>query len=254
MASAAPGATDLNDKLLPIVRSSLFPVVEMRVARDARKSLENYYTTNQYYPYPASFPGDVTTLGNYRGYLPTGPSPNCPGPNPAPVIADLLPYMPGYSAGPPVNPGWFVNNNWQQFMVYAAAPRCTPRIDTNFNITIALLAPPPSCSNGCIPIPPLVPVVQLCLITQGVNTGSNNCNNSDPPNAFLTVGATGNIRAVVMPASYPIAAQARPCAGIADCLEAVGPNTENTDAIDNYVYVNPLRSAVNNDRRLIVAP
>jgi hypothetical protein len=236
-----------NDRLLPITRESLFPVVEMRVARELRLSLAGYYAANQFYPHAAPFPGSTATEATYRGYPPTGSTPACNPPTP-----DLLPYLPAYVS--PANQGWFVDNGWQQYMVYAVAPRCTARIRNNFSLTIALLAPPPPCSSGCINLI----LLQLCLISKGVDAAYLGCKNTvdgSPADSWLTVGGTANVRAIVMPASYPLTGQpARPCAGIANCLEAVGVSNENIDGVDNYVYAKPARSPTNNDTLVIVAP
>src|SRR5262249_1724971 len=62
MATTTPGPTDLNDKLMPITRDAVFPTVEMRVARELRLSLRNFFSDpvagpRQYYPLPAILPG-----------------------------------------------------------------------------------------------------------------------------------------------------------------------------------------------------
>jgi hypothetical protein len=230
-------SSTFNDRLLPITREALFPVVELRVAREVRLALGNYYTANQYYPYAAPLPGNIPTAGTYRGYVPTGPIANCPGPNPAPVTPSLSPYL----------PAWFASNNWQQFMVYAVAPRCTARIDTNVSLNIALLAPPPPCATSCINLI----LVQACLLSQDVNAGALSCDNTSA-GGYLNVGGTGSIRAIVLPASYRLAGQNRPCAAMNDCLETVAGNNENIDA-DN-TYIKPVRSAANNDNLVVVAP
>jgi len=227
-----------NDKLLPITNEALFPVVEMRVARELRVSLGNYYATNHYYPYAAPLPGNIATIATYRGYVPTAATPAC-----APPTPDLSPYL----------PAWFATNNWQQFMVYAVAPRCTAKIDTNVSITIALLAPPPPCASSCINLL----LVQVCLLSQAVDSTALNCNNTtdgSPAGSLLTVSGDPTVRSIVLAASYRLGTQARPCTGIADCLESVAGNNENIDATDNYVYVKPVRSSTNNDSLVIVSP
>lgn len=239
-------STTFNDKLLPITREALFPVVEMRVAREVRASLLNYFndpapvTPRRYLPLAAAFPGDTATEATYRGYLPTAGT--------CPIVPSLAAYL----------PAWFVANNWQQYVVYAVAPRCTPKMVTNL-ISIDLSDPQPQCALSCTTafVPPLV--VQLCLVVSSVDPGAADCNNTtdgSPPGSLLTVGSTGSVRSIVAPASWPqtTPAQVRPCVAIGDCLEAVGASTENIDASDNYVYVRPVRSPTNNDTLLIVAP
>jgi type II secretory pathway pseudopilin PulG len=218
-----------NDKLLPITREALFPVVEMRVARELRLSLRNYYAANGFFPLAAQFPNNTGTIGTYRGYVPTT---GC-----VPGVPDLPTYL----------PAWFVANNWHQLMVYAVAPRCTPKINTGL-ISIALLAPPPVCATGCINLV----LVQICLFPQSVDTSVLNCNNT-AAGPYLTVSGVGGIESIVLPASYRLGGQSRPCNAVTDCLESVAGNNENIDS-DNFVYVKPVRSSTNNDSLVIVSP
>jgi type II secretory pathway pseudopilin PulG len=217
-----------NDKLLAITRDVFFPIVEIRVAREIRSALQTYYTANSYYPLAAQFPNNVSTSATYRGYVPTSTS--------ACLIApDLAPYL----------PAWFTANNWQRYIVYAVAPRCTPRLLTSL-LAIGFGQP---CALLCI--------LGICVVPTSIDAGSLNCNNTadgSPAGSWLTVSGTGSVRAIVMPASYVLAAQSRPCNSIGGCLEAVGADSENIDVTDNYVYVTPVRSANNNDNLVIVAP
>jgi hypothetical protein len=68
----------------------------------------------------------------------------------------------------------------------------------------------------------------------------------------LTVGSDTTIKAAVMPASYRLGSQVRPCATITDCLEVVGSSNENIN--NDNVYVRPVRSATNNDSLVVVDP
>jgi hypothetical protein len=239
--TTAPASSTFNDQLIPITREALFPVVEMRIARELRLSLLNYFyeplvTPRQYYPLAAMFgvsPNYVPSSGTYRGYLPTA-STGCS------VLPDLAPYL----------PAWFTTNNWQQLVVYAVAPGCTPKINSIFQ-TLAPTDPQPPCAFSCP-----TSGFRTCEVVQSIDASASNCNN--PPGALLTVNGDPTIRAIVMPASYRLVVmgvtQARPCNTISQCLEAVSganPN-ENIDA-DN-VYVKPVRSATNNDSLVIVAP
>jgi len=104
--TTALASSTFNDELLPITREDLFPLVEMRVARELRKMLQTYYITNGYYPYAAQFPNNTSMPATYQGYIPTT-STTCPS-----MLALILPT-------------WFTANNWHQLMVYAVAPRCT---------------------------------------------------------------------------------------------------------------------------------
>jgi len=224
--TAALASSNFNDRLLPITRQALFPVVEMRVARELRLSLRNYYAANGFFPLAAQFPDNTGTPGTYRGYIPmTGCVPGVP---------ELPTYL----------PAWFVPNNWQQVMVYAVAPRCTPKVNTSL-LSLALLAPPPVCATGCIVIPF---ILQLCLFPQTVDASVLNCSNTTA-GPFLTVDGVGGIEAAVLAASYSLGGQPRPCNTAANCLESA----ENIDA-DDYIYVKPVRSSTNNDSLVIVSP
>jgi hypothetical protein len=232
---AGESNNSFNDKLLPVTRDALFPVVEARVVRELRSSLVNYYAANRFYPYSAPFPNNVSTAATYRGYVPTTTSSCLPG------SPDLLSYLPGYSASPP---GWFVSNEWHKVIVYAVAPRCTPRMTTN----LLWLGTASACAvGGC-----LGPIFGLyaCLVPVALDPSANNCNNSG---SYLTVSGATNVQSIVFAASYGFGGQSRPCNSITDCLETVGGNNENIDT-DNYIYVKPLRSTANNDTLLTVAP
>jgi hypothetical protein len=239
--TTALASTTFNDQALPITREVLFPPLEMRVARELRASLRNYYAVNRYYPYAASFPGTTATAGTYRGYVPTSASTCMPG------VADLVPYLPGYvNSGAP---GWFYVNNWPQAMVYAVAPRCTPDFDTGL-LSLALGAPQPACALWCLNIL----FVQVCLLPQTLNASVQNCTNAGSASDLTVTGMGSSYEALIMAPSYRLGSQNRPCSGIADCLEAVAGNNENIDGTDNYTYVKPLRSSTNNDNQVIVAP
>ncbi len=224
----AQSTDTFNDKLLPITREALFPVVEMRVARELRLSLRNYYAANGFFPLAAPFPNNTGAPGAYQGYVPTT---GC-----VPGVPDLPTYL----------PAWFVANNWQQVMVYAVAPRCTPKINTGL-ISIALLAPPPVCATGCINLV----LAQICLFPQSVDPSVLNCNNT-AAGPYLTVSGVGGIESIVFAASYGLGGQSRPCNTITDCLESVGGNSENIN--NDTFYVKPVRSNTNNDSLVIVSP
>lgn len=220
-------ATDVfNDKLLPITSEALFPVVEMRVAREIRQVLRDYYQANRFYPTAAQFPNNSSTAGTYRGYIPTTVC--------SPVPALSL-------------PAWLVANNWHQFMVYAVAPRCTPKITT----TLLDIATQPSCALSCAgPIAGLY----TCIMPDTIDNSVLDCTNTTA-GPFLTVNGIGSsIQSVVLSASYGLAQPPRPCSEIGDCLESVNGDDENIDLVDNYVYVKPVRSSTNNDSLVIVSP
>ena len=205
-----------NDQLALVTSGNLFPVVETRVAREARQSLRNYYAVNAYYPPAAQLTGTAWVDGLYRGRVPTQECPSLP--------ALAL-------------PAWFSANNWHEVMIYAVAPRCTPQL----TITAGVAACNAACSNAAAGNCPVY----------DIGTAEQNCNNT-AAGGYLTVDGAAAIEAIVLAAGDGLAGQTRPCAAIADCLEAVNGNTENIDA-DNQ-YIRPVRSAANNDGLVIVAP
>jgi len=222
--TSALATSTFNDKLLLITRENFFPAVERRVAQEIGSVLRSYYLANGYYPAAAQFPGNTSTASTYRGYLPTT---TC-----APVPT-------------PTFPTWFAANNWNQYMVYAVAPRCTPNIDTSW----VWVGTQSICALSC-----LGPIfgLYICLMPNSIDGSSLGCNNTSASTSYLTVnGIGGSIESIVMPASYRLGTQpARPCGAASDCLE----DAENADAIDNYTYVKPVRSGTNNDSLIVVRP
>ncbi|HET9663635.1 MAG TPA: hypothetical protein VFP00_05345 [Burkholderiales bacterium] len=111
--AAAPGAT-FNDQSLTIGSDTLFPVVETRVAREARSVLLAFYSANGYFPYANAY-GDNTfqcTDSQYSGRIPRFFSNSCKS-NPA---------DPNWNGA--TWPGWFFANSWHQVVYYAVATAC----------------------------------------------------------------------------------------------------------------------------------
>jgi type II secretory pathway pseudopilin PulG len=212
-----------NDRLMFITRETFFPAVENRVARDIRSALSDYYATNNYYPYAANLTGATTCVsgnypsGNFRGRLPVG---GC---------TDLAPLT---------LPTWVTGNRWEDVLVYAVAPRCTPRINSNMFISNI-----PVVGAICsVFFPPLIPF--LCTQVTLSGLGCSNTANGAP---FLTVDSSSGVHALVFTAGARRAGQNSPRIVITDYLEAVGGNNENIDTPDDHIYTQPSRSALNND-------
>ncbi|MCW5605441.1 MAG: hypothetical protein KIT18_12940 [Burkholderiales bacterium] len=217
-----------NDRLLAITSAHFFPAVEQRVAREMRKNLQDYYAANRYYPFASPFTGTACTEGTYRGRMPVDA---CPAPMPALTL-----------------PPWFAQNNWNQVMTYAVAPRCTPRIET---VTTTSWAPWPSNIGGCF----WVLFFWLCPITTtttDIDSASLDCNHT-AAGPYLTAtdgSSTIEVEALILSAGWGLGSQTRPCATASNCLE----DPENTDDPDDYAYVRPVRSPANNDNLVIVNP
>lgn len=111
--AAAPSAS-FNDHPLVIGSDGLLPVVETRVAREARNVLLAFYNANGYFPYANDY-GDTSyqcTDGRYSGRVPR-------------FFANWCKSNP---ADPDWNgatwPGWFFANNWHEVVFYAVATQC----------------------------------------------------------------------------------------------------------------------------------
>jgi hypothetical protein len=218
-------STSFNDRLFLLTRSNFFPTVETRVARDLRASLLAYYSSYGYYPYAATFTGADWVNGNFRGRIPTTYS------SPLPNLA---------------RPAYFDANDWYQVMVYAVAPRCTPRIGT-------FVSGADVPGLGCSPW-------VFGLFRCDISPAALSCNNTTTP-SYLTVSGNSSVRAIILSAGPGLSGQARPCATAAACLEnrensdgGTGDYPDNGNGADNYIYVKPVRSPNNNDGLVIVAP
>jgi hypothetical protein len=117
--AGAPSAA-FNDQLLAIGSDTLIPVVEARVAREARKVLGDFYgdPANGYFPYANAY-GDASeqcTDGQHSGRIPR-------------YFADACKVSPGDPDWNGVSwPSWFFANNWHQVLFYAVATKCTKPI------------------------------------------------------------------------------------------------------------------------------
>ena len=111
--AAAPGAT-FNDQLLAITSDTLFPIVEARVAREARTLLSGFYNVNGYLPYANAY-GDNTyrcTDARYSGRIPR-------------FFADWCKINPSDGDWGGVSwPAWFFANAWHEVVFYAVAAKC----------------------------------------------------------------------------------------------------------------------------------
>jgi type II secretory pathway pseudopilin PulG len=145
-----------NDKVLPLTREQLFRAVETRVIGEVKAALEEYYSTNGYYPKPALFT-DATCLGtgnNSSTCLNNAASCNtlvCRGRIPA--NADTGSTAVGW---PPlsilrgttgISPDWFQKNGWRELIYYAVAPACAETPCSGAG-TLQLQNPPPSTIVG----------------------------------------------------------------------------------------------------------
>lgn len=110
-----------NDELLPITSEALFSVVILRVIREMRAVLRNYYDARKletgfgYFPTANPFSDDTLNCNDIpaisrQGRLPRQIS------NPPKCLAQS-----NSSWNPPP---WFFDNNWNRLVFYAIAPEC----------------------------------------------------------------------------------------------------------------------------------
>jgi type II secretory pathway pseudopilin PulG len=101
-------ASGVNDRLLVITHDTLFPAVEMRVARQVRQVLLEYFAANSYLPFANDYSGALAgCVPSSGGRVPRDPS-DC-----------------GQHATPWVWPLWFFGHDWHEIVYYAVAPACT---------------------------------------------------------------------------------------------------------------------------------
>ncbi len=145
-----------NDRVLPLTREQLFRAVETRVTGEVRVALEEYYSTNGYYPKPALF-SDTTCLGtsnNNSTCLNNAASCNatvCRGRIPANAdtgsTAAGWPSLSILRGTTGISPDWFQKNAWRELIYYAIAPACAETPCSGLG-NLQLQNPPPSVVVG----------------------------------------------------------------------------------------------------------
>lgn len=105
--SSAP-SNSFNDRLLAITPAMFFPAVEMKVARELRKTLNSYYEVNRYFPPAIAF--DLSCTSPSQGMILT---------NPATCLLDHSAWTPQ---------PWLLPNQWEQLLFYAVAPACADKL------------------------------------------------------------------------------------------------------------------------------
>lgn len=113
--AGAPNAS-FNDSLLVLGSDALFPVVEARVAREARQVLIAFYNdaANQYFPFANAYTDGTQrcTDNQYSGRIPR-------------YFADWCKTDPADPDWKGVTwPSWFFANSWHEVIFYAVASKC----------------------------------------------------------------------------------------------------------------------------------
>ena len=137
-----------DDKLLALTSDALFPVVEMRVAREARAVLQTFYTANGFLPFANAYSDTsyACTNNQYSDRIPRFFTDNCKV-NPADSDWNGAAW-----------PAWFFNNNWHQVLFYAVASPCTQPASPACSAPGSLLTvnnmPPPNANIQALIIMP----------------------------------------------------------------------------------------------------
>lgn len=191
----ASSTSSFNDKLLTITSDDLFSVVTMRVAREVRAALNQYYARTGVFPSANQYSDNTYKCHptTYDGRIPLNITVGC--------------------AVPPANfadwalgdlPPWFVSNNWNLVVHYAVSSWCA-------------------------------------------STNASDISQCSSAGGLTVTGVTTKGRALIIATGRRLGAQVRPCSSASNCLEDV----ENANG--DTLFVPPVRSALNNDRLLLVA-
>ncbi len=106
--ATAQSSGTFNDRLLAITAAMFFPQVEMRVAREARVFLNEYYRSRDYFPIANAYGGSACTAAA-QGRIAEDPS-DCGGGQ--------------HNWGGAGVPNWFWTDKWHEVLFYAVAPAC----------------------------------------------------------------------------------------------------------------------------------
>lgn len=138
-----------NDKLLAITSDALFPVVEMRVAREARAALQAFYSANGFFPFANAYSDNSyrCTEDQYGDRIPRFFTDKC-------KVDPADPDWKGVAWA-----SWFFNNNWHRVVFYAVASKCAkPSSPACSNasggmLTVSSMPPPNSTIQALIIMP-----------------------------------------------------------------------------------------------------
>ena len=117
-----PSAT-FNDQLVYITTADFIPKIEERIVTILKKTLNDYYLTNLYYPYAANYPDSIIANGlncangKYSGRLPSNIAPPASPAPPQVQCAGLAEWQP--VGNPNGLPAWFSANEWNASIHYA---------------------------------------------------------------------------------------------------------------------------------------
>ncbi len=198
------GSTAINDGLLIVTTKDLMPIIEKRVASEVRTMLANYFSTNNYYPYPANY-NDPNCLD----VGPTGNSTNCQ--SDSTMCVGRLPDT--ASTASPTTPdwssvsNWFYYNLWGQVIYYAVGTNYLKSIPANCSTTLTLNGTPGTHGLFVMPGTPLGAIVrnspsQSTTLNMYLEDATNqNGWTTIPPlsDHYITPTATSNDRMQLLP-------------------------------------------------------
>lgn len=137
-----------NDKLLAITSDALFPVVEMRVAREVRSVLQAFYSANGFFPFANAY-GDNSyrcTDDQVSDRIPRFFTDQC-------KVDPADPDWKGVAW-----PDWFFGNNWHQVVFYTVASKCakpsSPACSASGGLLTLSSQPPPNANIQALVIMP----------------------------------------------------------------------------------------------------
>ena len=268
MSEPWPSATapTFNDRLLYVTIDELMPLIEKRVAREARQALIAYYNAsdvvtpaNRYFPYPANFGyqgGQSCVNTNRSGFLPMSICTcTCSGTNCTCNCTGRGTILAPSGSGP------FTSTTGG--CVGTSSNMCN--CNSIGTCTTSASGSVPLCAHPLLPNFPAwfttndwgrfiyYAVGNDCILS------SRGCDSLNPLD-FLSVGPTTNINAVVIStgrvltgtacSTGPHPIQTRPSTNTCDYLDTV----ENTDGPPNFTPVGQLLTNIFNDQAVIVSP
>jgi hypothetical protein len=183
--TAAVPSDTFNDRLIAVTSDALFYVVAMRVAKDTQQSLEQYRTTNGYYPWVNEYDDGspyVCKVNKRDGRIPLAMQPGCGS------IAEWAGEL----------PAWFSANNWNLVTHYGMDNACTLTVTGH-------------TAAGC-----------TVVIVTGRSLGSQVRPCADPANCLEDAENTNGNSVYVKPSRHPTSndrmvvkcAAASPCAAV----------------------------------------
>ena len=208
-------ATDaFNDKLLPITSDALFNVVNVRVAKEARKAVSDYRAANGYYPRANRYDDPTFNCENSTnsGRLPLALE-TCT----QQLLLIPIPFASWGSYLPP----WFSINRWNTVTHYAVSPSCTSIID----------GPLAAINN---------PLVRTLCDTVGYDLSNLLGLGASSPLSVDVNGSVKSASVVLFVTGQAMSGQTHTCPTATQCLEP--PNNGDTP------FTKPARFPTSNDR------